>query len=314
MANNSQSRKWALVINNPEKVGFTHEIIIEKLMQFVPTYFCLADEISDTGTYHTHVFLYSESPIRFSTLKNRFPIAHLEKAFGSAQENRDYVTKSGKWAETAKAETSVEDTFFESGVMPAEKQEADPVMFDLVQKVRDGVSTVEIIDDKPKMAFRVKEIDILRQAFMAHRYISERRALEVIYIHGETGIGKTRYIYDVHDPKEICRITNYREGRGIVFDGYNGQDVLVFEEFQSQIPIGEMLNYLDIYPLSLPARYTDRVACFTKVYITSNLPIEAQYLREQKMKSEVWRAFRRRVHRVLEFTKDGTVIERREAI
>lgn len=37
-------------------------------------------------------------------------------------------------------------------------------------------------------------------------------------------------------------------------------NTLVFEEFHSQIPIGDMHNYLDIYPLMLPARYNDKVA------------------------------------------------------
>ena len=32
------------------------------------------------------------------------------------------------------------------------------------------------------------------------------------------------------------------------------------EEFNSQIPIEAMLNYLDVYPLLLPARYSDRTA------------------------------------------------------
>ena len=51
----------------------------------------------------------------------------------------------------------------------------------------------------------------------------------------------------------------------------------MLEEFHSQIPISAMLNYLDIYPLTLPARYTDRTACYTKVYITSNISLEEQY-------------------------------------
>ena len=38
-----------------------------------------------------------------------------------------------------------------------------------------------------------------------------------------------------------------------------------------------MLNLLDVYPPILPARYSDKVACFTKVYITSNLPLNRQY-------------------------------------
>ena len=54
---NSQSRKWTLVINNPLECEFTHERICEILMKFFPDYFCLADEIAKTGTFHTHIFI-----------------------------------------------------------------------------------------------------------------------------------------------------------------------------------------------------------------------------------------------------------------
>lgn len=53
---NAQARKWTLVINNPLEAGFTHECICETLMRFFPDYFCLADEIAKTGTFHTHIF------------------------------------------------------------------------------------------------------------------------------------------------------------------------------------------------------------------------------------------------------------------
>ena len=108
--------------------------------------------------------------------------------------------------------------------------------------------------------------------------------------------------------KNICRITNYRAARGISFDGYNGQAVLVFEEFSGQIPIEDMLNYLDIYPLYLPARYSDRVACYTQVYITSNLPLEKQYHTEQWERLETWRAFLRRIHIIIEYLSDGSTV------
>jgi hypothetical protein len=88
-----------------------------------------------------------------------------------------------------------------------------------------------------------------------------------------------------------------------------GQDVLVFEEFNSQVDIEEMLNYLDIYPLSLPARYSDKVACFTKVYITSNQPLYMQYKFEQMNRLKTWEAFLRRIHKVIEFKQDGKIIE-----
>ena len=94
---------------------------------------------------------------------------------------------------------------------------------------------------------------------------------------------------------------------GIKFDSYSGQDVLVFEEFNSQIPIEEMLNYLDIYPLMLPARYSDKVACYTKVIITSNLPLEKQYVSEQLNKPKTYNAFLRRINYVMEYDKKRNV-------
>ena len=70
-----------------------------------------------------------------------------------------------------------------------------------------------------------------------------------------------------------------------------------------------MLNYLDVYPLMLPARYSDRVACYTTVYITSNIPLEEQYQEIQRRKPETWRAFVRRIHVVREYLRDGTIQE-----
>lgn len=308
MGSNSQSRKWALVINNPSEAGLGHSAIKEILQRFSPAYYCMADETASTGTYHTHLFFYAPSPVRFTTIKNRFPVAHIEKAYGTVQENRAYIRKEGRWADTDKAETSVPGTFEEWGEAPPERAEKHPEMFRLVQNIRDGLTTTEIIDDNPAMAFRVRDIDLLRQTLTAEKYAVENRLLEVTYLYGSSGAGKTRSIYSTHDPRSIYRVTNYRATRGISFDGYHGQDVLVFEEFSSQIPIEDMLNYLDIYPLSLPARYNDKTACYTKVYITSNSPLENQYWVEQQARPETWRAFLRRIHTVVEYLPDGSTI------
>ena len=308
MENNTQARKWALVINNPLEAGLDHAAIREILRRFSPAYFCMADEIATTGTYHTHIFLLAPSPIRFSTIKNRFPTAHIEKAYGSAKANRAYILKEGHWADTDKAETSVSGTFEEWGDLPAEKEEEAPEMFKLIQDLRAGKSVMEIIEDNPKLAFRIREIETLRQAILEEKYSAENRALEVTYLYGASGTGKTRGIFEKHDRKSVCRITDYGSRNGVRFDAYHCQDVLVLEEFHSQIPISAMLNYLDIYPLTLPARYTDRTACYTKVYITSNIPLEEQYRDIQRYQMETWRAFLRRVQNVIEYLPDGSTV------
>ena len=102
----------------------------------------------------------------------------------------------------------------------------------------------------------------LRQTLLSEQYMMENRNVEVTYIYGTTGAGKTWGIFARHSPMDVCRVTNYGSKRGINFDGYASQDVLVFEEFASQIPIEDMLSFLDIYPVYLPARYSDRVAAY----------------------------------------------------
>ena len=161
--NQMQSRKWQLTINNPQDHGMTHDEIIDRAQKFNPSYMCLADEIGEQGTYHTHVFFCSSSPMRFSTVKKRFPTAHIDKAYGTAQENRDYIRKEGKWAESRKSETSVEGTFKEFGELPDEASEKSPKYARLLQCVKDGMSNKEILAIDPSFAFHLEHIDKLRQ-------------------------------------------------------------------------------------------------------------------------------------------------------
>ena len=312
MGNNTQSRKWSLVINNPLEAGLDHAAIREILHRFSPAYFCMADEIATTGTYHTHIFLYSPSPMRFSTIKGRFPTAHIEKAYGSAKDNRDYIRKEGRWADTEKAETSVPGTFEEWGDLPAEKEEASPDNYRLLQSLREGMTSLEAVEDNPDRFYHYREIETVRQSILEDTYSTTMRQVEVTYLFGASGTGKTRGIFERHNPKSICRITDYGGKNGVRFDSYRGQEVLVFEEFHSQIPISAMLNYLDIYPIMLPARYNDRVACYTTVYLTSNIPLEAQYQEIQRYQLETWYAFLRRIHNVIEYLPDGSTVQRKK--
>ena len=52
-----------------------------------------------------------------------------------------------------------------------------------------------------------------------------------------------------------------------------------------------MLNYLDIYPIKLPARYCNKQACFTKIFIISNWELERQYQELQVTDKESYNAF-----------------------
>ena len=273
------------------------------------------EEALTTGMKHTHVYVVFYNNVRASTIKNRFPQnPHIEKCRGSDQENIDYILKQGKYLDSEKAESSIEGTFESRGECDVkEKEESIGNNESLLNLIRSGLSTDEIIQMNPKYIFKGRDIDYLRERVVSGIYRKKLRfELEVTYIYGTAGAGKTKSIFEAHNPEEICRITDYKKDGSVLFDSYRGNKILVFEEFNSQVKIESMLNYLDIYPLMLPARYDDHVACYTKVYITANKSLDSQYKNIQDEYPEQWRAFKRRIHNIVEFKEKEIIIHKGE--
>lgn len=289
----SKSRKYQLTFNNPVEHGFTHEVIKTTLASFPGMqYWCMCDEIGEQGTPHTHLYLYSPNAILFSTLQQRFLGAHIEAAKGSHRENRDYICKEGRWLDDAKHETNLPETFEESGALPIERDKRESISSEILSLIQSGSSNAEILVQYPSAMNRLQHIEAARQTLLEECYSNQWRDLEVTYLWGKTGVGKTRSIMEKYGYSRVYRVTNYDQP----FDDYKGQDVILFEEFRSSLPIQDMLKYLDGYPLMLPCRYSNKAACFTKVYLVSNIPLSAQYPNVQVSEPETYRAFCRRIN------------------
>lgn len=299
-----QSRKWLLTINNPANLGLTHETLRQELASMKSVvYWCMSDEIGQEGTYHTHLYIACSGGVRASTLHKKFKGAHRDIAKGTSAENRDYVTKSGKWASTAKAETSVDGTFEEWGELPIERQGQRNDISDLYSMIKDGLSDYEILEQSPDYLLHLDKIDRVRQTVVQENYKKQWRDLEILYVWGDAGSGKTRGVMDKYGYENVYRVTDYLHP----WDSYRGQDVVVFEEFRSSLRIGDMLNYLDGYPLELPCRYNNKYACYTKVYIISNIPLSQQYAQLQIDSFESYLALLRRISSIHHYT--GAKIE-----
>ena len=212
-------------------------------------------------------------------------------------QNKDYVSKSGKWESSSKKETCVPDTFEEWGEMPVERQGARNDLADIYSMVKQGLSNYEIIEQVPDIMLQLDKLEVVRQTVRDAEFSEKWRDLTVEYIYGDTGTGKTRSIMDKYGYKNVYRATDYKHP----FDGYMGQDVLLFEEFRSSLPLGDMLKYLDGYPVVLPCRYANKQACFTKVYICTNIPLCKQYPEIQKDSFDDFLAFLRRINLVKKY-------------
>lgn len=317
---NSRSRKYQLTINNPTEKGYDHERIRNVLNDSKPLYYCLCDETGENGTPHTHIYVYYENAVYFSTMKNRFPEAHIETAQGSSQENRDYIRKEGKYLNSEKKETNHSETFEEYGEMPLDKSAKNETVSERVlQMIADGCSNAEILLKYPSCYTRLSHIEQARQTLLEERYKHNPRDVKVHYIYGETGTGKTRGVMEKYGYENVYKITNYEHP----FDMYKGEPVILFDEFRSGILFADFLQYIDIYPCRLPARYADKIACFTEVYIVSNISLWEQYPNIQLEQPQSWNALIRRITDVTRYTRnngevtffgDDTVIKENEDV
>lgn len=86
----------------------------------------------------------------------------------------------------------------------------------------------------------------------------------VVYDVGKTGTGKTRRAFEeMKDP--------WIKPNGPWFDGYNGENDVIIDEFRGDIPISTFLRILDGYPCTVPFKggFTQWKA--TNIRITSNI-------------------------------------------
>lgn len=260
-------------------------------------YFCFQFEKGDEKEVE-HIQLYIEFEVgkRFDTMKKLFPRAHIESRKGSKEQARDYCRK---------ADTRIGEVY-EFGEFNEVGERSD--INDIIEMVRSGYSNTEIMSTFPKQYFMYnKHINTVRQTLLEEKYSRVFRKLDVTYIWGAPGVGKSRYVMEKYN-YDCCRVSNF--GRG-AFDSYSGHDVIIFEEYSPNhcFAINNMLFYLDGYPLRLPCRYNDKVACYTKVYIISNLPLNKQYPIVQSEQPFVWEAFKRRINSVYQMNDKGELIE-----
>lgn len=85
-----RGRKWCLTINN--YTAEEYNSVSQVLSQFD---YIVGKEIGEGGTPHLQIYFESKNQISFSTIKDWFPRAHIEKAKGSTDQNVKYCSKEG---------------------------------------------------------------------------------------------------------------------------------------------------------------------------------------------------------------------------
>lgn len=177
-----------------------------------------------TGREHWQGYAELSGPVRFSTLKTRYPTLHIEKRMGSAKEAIDYCKKDGKW--------------HEEGAPKAQGKRSD--LMDLCASIDQGLPIAEIARSDPACFVRYHR-GLERYRFVVQPDRDSPPQVEWRY--GPTGTGKTRGPFDAykHDGVYIKDGTPW-------WDGYQNEKTIIIDDFDGKWPFRDLLRLLDRYP------------------------------------------------------------------
>lgn len=98
----------------------------------------------------------------------------------------------------------------------------------------------------------------------------------IVYI-GRSGTGKTHKVYEDSKGERVFVVDLANES--FPFNGYNGEKIILLDEFNGQLKYDHLLKVLDKWPLPVNVKGGRKYAQWTKVYITSNAPPHKWYER-----------------------------------
>lgn len=272
-----QRDQFLLTLNNPLDYGYSHdqikEIIHKKFKHLL--FYCMADEISTTGTPHTHLYILLSSKKRWSAVQNAFKHAHIEEEVrGTPKQVIRYIKKESDNLADEKKETSVAGTYEEWGSIPEvlPTSNRNEILLQIQDLIEQDFRPEEIMSKS--ILFRQYET-MIRKSFFARRYATTSPLREVkCYWHlGASGSGKS-YEYvklcEQHGSDDVFYASDYSNRCTALFDGYQAESFVLLDELKTGcMPYDLMLQLLQGYRSQLHCRYANAYALYKEIHITS---------------------------------------------
>lgn len=145
----------------------------------------------------------------------------------------------------------------------------------VAEAMRNGQLTVdEIIDTQPTLYHQYGRT---LEKIQARVNLNRRRDFmtECFWYWGETGVGKTRRVYEEVGDQDLFVLNTEDKGW---WDGYAGQPNVLIDDFRGEIRFSTLLKLCDRYPYSVPRRNLPPVPFLSRrIYVTSCSPPDRVY-------------------------------------
>lgn len=270
-----QSTAWCFTLNNytEDERSAIQELCASGSVQ----YLCFGEEVGGINAVpHLQGYLELSRKSRLGGVKGLRGLsrAHLECRRGTSQQAIEYCRKDG--------------IFSEYGIRKQQGRRTD------LESCRDLLLTTGSIHAVAEHHFNL--YIQYRRGFESFLHLQQkpRTAPTMGYWYwGPTGSGKTRKAFAVG--KQLGDVFFTPDIRGQWFDGYTGQESVIFDDLtiQDRPPIALLLRLLDRYPLQVPIKGGFTGFTSRRVFFTSNFEFDRVYGGEPNVE-----ALRRRFARV----------------
>lgn len=248
------SRSWCVTWNNPPAAPAL--TVGEKNLRYAVWQL---EEGEECGTPHFQMYLEFDKPVRMAAVKALLaPEVHCEVRRGTREEARDYCRK----------EESRKEGPWEVGTWTG-GQGARSDLAALMEIINGGGNARDAWHLHPELMFRYYRG--FNEARLALQGAQQRPDIHVKVLYGESGTGKTREAERLAAEFEAEGKAVYRKAPGKWWDGYNGEEVVIMDEFYgSWMHYAEFLRLIDRYPLSVECKGGTIPMRACTIIITSN--------------------------------------------
>lgn len=267
-----RTRAWCMTINNytDEDIACFHRPVLLRQVR----YYIYGEEIGEEGTPHLQCTIIYHNPKKRHEVSKHFPRASVRTMDGTVEQSVAYCLK--------------DETFVEHGDIPKQGQRTD--IQKIKKMVKENKKIVDILDE-------CTDYQQMRMVELLSKYQGPPPAEEktVIWHYGDSGTGKTRLATESSDDYYISM------GTLRWWDGYNGQDTVIIDDFRKDFcTFHELLRILDRYPYRVQLKGGSVWLRAKTIYITSCYsPVEVYQTREDINQ------LLRRINKIILFTKDN---------
>lgn len=262
-----RSRCWCLTINNYD---LEH---VSSLKELKTAYLIIGDETGDSGTPHLQIYFRLLNPCQFSSIKRKFPTAHIEIAKGTDLENKSYCTK--------------QSTMYESGEPSAQGKRTD--IDDIKRMLTDGANLRDIVP-------LCRSVQSIRHAEIHLKYFEQKRSWkpEVFWYYGPTGTGKSWSCHSQCTDPYVCLHT------GQWWEGYDGHEDVIIDDMRADFcKFHVLLKLLDRYPVTVECKGGSRQFLARRIFITSCYHPKRMYHQTEECVEQLMR----RITHIVEHTE-----------